>query len=170
MDFLLTPSGDITFEMYERKSSPFNISFITSKTKALTISFHTDSSNSIHAKNTSLTINFSTYNPSNDKAISMTTSDEYYEQQIRLRLLTAIGDMKSYKELGSKIEIYKHKIMDSLNLEQSLHDEILRAIKDIIPNCELVIELKKDIYYGYSNCISVEIFDLDKNKQFLYEI
>ena len=170
MDFLLTPSGDITFEMYEKENNPFKISFITSKTKALTISFHTDTSNKVHTSDTSFTINFSTYNPSNNKTISMTTPDEYYEQQIKLRLLTAIGDMKSFKELGSKIEMYKHKIMDTIDLEQDLHDEILRAIKDIIPNCELVIQLKKDIYYGYSDCISIEIFDLDKNKQLLYEI
>lgn len=170
MDFLLTPSGDITFEMYEKENNPFVISFITSKTKALTISFHTDNSNTVQPKDTSLTINFSTYNPSNDKTISMATADEYYEQQVKIRLLTTIGDMKSYTSLGSTLEKYKHEIMDTANLEQDLHNEILRAIKDVIPNCELTIELKKDIYYGYSDCMSVEIYDLDRNKQLLYEI
>lgn len=170
MDFLLTPSGDITFEMYEKENNPFVISFITSKTKALTISFHTDNSNIAQPKDSSLTINFSIYNPSNNKTISVTTTDEYYEQQIKIRLLTALGDMKSYTSLGSQIEKYKHKIMDTADLEQDLHNEILRVIEDIIPNCELTVKLKESLYYGYSDCMLVEIYDKDRNKQLLYEI
>lgn len=170
MDFLLTPSGDITFEMYEKENNPFVISFITSKTKALTVSFHTDTLNTIHPTDTSLMINFSTYNPSNNKAISITTTDEYYEQQIKIRLMTTLGDMKSHPSLGSTIEQYKHEIMDSTGLEQDLHSEILKAISDIIPNCELSVKLKDSIYYGYSDCMIVEIYDKDRNKQLLYEI
>lgn len=170
MDFLLTPSGDITFEMYEKENNPFIISFITSQTKALTINFHTDTLNIVQPKDTSLMINFSTYNPSNNKAISITTTDEYYEQQIKIRLMTALGDMKSYPSLGSNIEQYKHKIIDSADLEQDLHNEILKAISDIIPNCELSVRLKDSIYYGYSDCIVIEIHDKDRSKQLLYEI
>lgn len=170
MDFLLTPSGDITFEMYEKENNPFVISFITSKTKALTVSFHIDGSNTMQPKNSSLIINFSTYNPSNNKTISVATTDEYYEQQIKIRLLTALGDMKSYDTLGSKIERYKHSVIDSTNLEQNLHNEIIRCISDIIPNCEVTVRLKESSYYGYSNCLVIEIYDKDRDKQLLYEI
>lgn len=170
MDFLLTPSGDITFEVYERENNPFVISFITSKTKALTISFHTDTSPVLNLNDSSLMVRFSTYNPINNKTISTTSSDEFYEQQIRIRLLTALGDMKSYKSLGSEIELYKHEVIDSSSVTNSLSECIKNAIADIIPNNEITTYLKEDSYYGYSNCIVVEIYDKDRNKQLLYEI
>ena len=170
MDFLLTPSGDISFEIYEKENNPFIISFITSKSKTLTVSFYTDNFKSIRTNDSSLVVNFSTYNPNNDKTITTTTSNEFYEQQVKIRLLTAIGDMKSYKTLGTNLESIKHEIIDNPEIEQKIHDEIARAIEDIIPNFELTISLKKDIYYGYSNCIVVEINDKDRNKQLIYEI
>ena len=170
MDFLLTPSGDITFEMYEKETNPFTISFITSKTKALTISFHTDNHKSIQTKDSSLIINFSTHNPTNNKTITVTSADEFYEQQVKIRLLTALGDMKSFDTLGSQIEKYKHQIMDDAELQLRLHDEIVSAIKDIIPNCEISVSIKNNTYYGYRDCILVEIYDKDKEKQLLYEI
>lgn len=113
MDFLLTPSGDISFELDERQNNPFVVSFITSKTKTLTVSFFVDNTYEEEYPDSSLVVSFSTYKPVNNKTITLTSKSEEYEQQIKIRLLTAIGDMKSAPEIGSYIEKFKHCFIDT---------------------------------------------------------
>lgn len=170
MDFLLTKSGDITFELYEKDNSPLELSFITSKTKTLSISFHVDSDESINLSNSSLQIGFYVDNPSFNKTITMASDKELYEQQINLRLKTVLGDMGSYKTLGSKLEQVKHKFIDTCVMSSDFDEEIKRSLKDIIPNCEVVTILKDDTYYGYNNCIEVYIEDKNKKTMTVYEI
>lgn len=171
MDFLLTPTGDISFEIFEKKSNPFEISFITTKTTALRIKFHTEEIESKKQLNdSSLNIRFCTYNPTNNKTISMTNDDEFYEQQIKIRLQTVIGDMSSYPALGSYLEKYKHKFIDTCTPSTEVPDEIKRCLKDIIPNCEVTIGLKQNKYYGYSNCLEIFIYDKTRNKEYNYEL
>lgn len=171
MDFLLTPMGDISFEVHEAISNPFEVSFITAKSNTLRIKFHTDDSTKTSlSKSSSLTINFSTYVPTNNKAITLTTSDEYYEQQIRIRLQTAFGNMGSYPTLGSYLEKYKHKFIDTCTPSSELPDEIKRCLKDIIPDCEVTIGLKQNKYYGYSNCLEISIYDNTRKKEYNYQL
>lgn len=108
MDFLLTPTGDISFELDEKQNNPFVVSFITSKAKTLTLSFFVDNTFEEDYPDSSLVVSFSTYKPVNNKTITMTTKSEEYEQQIRIRLLTVIGDMKSASDVGSYLEKFKH--------------------------------------------------------------
>lgn len=113
MDFLLTPSGDMTFELYESKTVPLNISFINSKTKALQISFYTEGSKTIEPSGQQLNIRFNLYKPTYNKAISIADSRQEMEQNIKNRLLTPKGTMPSCKELGSYLENYKHTWIDT---------------------------------------------------------
>lgn len=170
MDFLLTKSGDITFELYEKENAPLEIDFMVSKTKALSISFHVDSNEKISLNNSSLQVSFYIDNPSFNKTITVATDKELYEQQINLRLRTALGDMGSHKELGSKLEQIKHAFIDTCAMSSEFDDEIRRSLQDILPNCEVVTILKDDTYYGYNNCIEVYIEDKDKKNVTVYEI
>lgn len=113
MDFLLTPTGDISFEVYDKVTSPFEISFIHSKTKTLNIKFHTDEINDFKVKDSTLTVSFTTYTPEENKTISLTNEDELYEQQIRIRLMTTIGEMGSDSNLGSYLERFRHMFIDT---------------------------------------------------------
>lgn len=170
MDFLLTKSGDITFELYEKNSEPLEISFITSKAKALSISFHIDSEENVNLSNSSLQISFYADNPSFNKAISIASDKELYEQQINLRLKTVLGDMGSYKELGSKLELIKHSFIDTCLMSSDFDDEIKRCLQDIIPDCEVTTILKENTYYGYKDCIETYIVDKSTKTTTVYEI
>ena len=170
MDFLLTKSGDITFELYEKDNAPLDISFITSKSKTLSISFHVDSDESIKPSSSSLQIGFYVDNPTFNKTISVATDKELYEQQINLRLRTVLGDMGSHKELGSTIERVKHSFIDTCLMTSDFDEEIKRCLKDVIPNCEVTTTLKEHTYYGYNDCVEVYIVDKDKKETIIYEI
>lgn len=113
MDFLLTPSGDITFEIYEKDNDPLEISFITSKTKTLSIAFHVDTDNHFGSSSSALNVSFYVENPTYNKTITIANTKEEYEQQINIRLRTTLGDMGSYKTLGSNIEKVKHTYVDT---------------------------------------------------------
>lgn len=113
MDFLLTPSGDITFEIYEKDNDPLEISFITSKTKTLSITFHVDTDNHFESSSSALNVSFYVENPTYNKTITIANTKEEYEQQINIRLRTTLGDMGSYKTLGSNIEKVKHTYVDT---------------------------------------------------------
>lgn len=170
MDFLLTKSGDITFELYEKDNAPLEISFTVSKTKALLVSFHVDSDDSINLTDSSLQIGFHVDNPTFNKTISIASDKELFEQQINLRLRTVLGDMGSYKQLGSKIEQVKHSFIDTCLMSSSFDDEIKRSLKDIIPNCEVTTILRENTYYGYNDCLEAYIVDKDKKTTAIYEI
>lgn len=114
MDFLLTPSGDVTFEVYEKDSSPLEVSFVTSNTTALSVSFYAENNNNNKAESqSSISIGFYVDNPSFNKTITTTSKENLKEQQIRIRLQTVIGDMGSDPSIGSYIEKYKHEFIDT---------------------------------------------------------
>lgn len=171
MDFLLTNSGDITFELFEKDNNPLELSFIVSNTKALSISFYVDTEDyEFKPDKTSLSLSFYVDNPSYNKTITIANKDELYEQQINIRLRTVLGDMKSYESLGSKLETMKHKYIDDLISGIELEEEIKRSLIDIIPECEVFISLKEGIYYGYKDCIEITIEDITNRNTYNYKI
>lgn len=170
MDFLLTPSGDITFEIYEKETDPLEISFIVSKTKALSLSFYIDSDSEIETNSTTLSLSFYVDNPTYNKTITTTTEVNEYEQKINMRLRTVMGDLLSHKELGSLIETMKHEFIDTCTMTSKLQKEITRALSDIIPNCKVTVVLKDNTYYGYKDCMVAYIQDQEKDKVFVYNI
>lgn len=170
MDFLLTPSGDITFEIYEKETEPFEISFIVSKTKTLSVSFHIDSDSEVEISSTALSLSFYVDNPTYNKTITTTTEENEYEQKINMRLKTVMGDLLSHKELGSLIETMKHEFIDTCTMTSNLQKEITRALSDIIPNCEVTVILKDKTYYGYKDCMEAYIHDKNKDNVFVYKI
>lgn len=40
----------------------------------------------------------------------------------------------------------------------------------MIPNNEVTVRLKQNSYYGFSNCLEVDIFDKDKKRLLTYEL
>lgn len=170
MDFLLTPTGDISFELEEKDNNPFTISFIVSQTEALTVSFYVDNNPVEQYPDSSLLVRFSTYKPLNNKTITLTNETSYYEQQIKMRILTSIGRLGSYPELGSYIEKYKHKFIDTWSSRSELQDEVKRCISDIVPNSDVSVTLKEHTYYGFSNCLIISIYDKERQKYLTYEL
>lgn len=170
MDFLLTPYGDITFELYEKDNDPLEVSFITSATKTLSVSFHIDSTESAQISSSSLQVGFYIDNPTYNKTISITSQQQLREQQINIRLKTVLGDMGSCPELGSNIEKIKHEFIDTCLMTSSFDSEIKRSLSDIMPNCEVTSILKEGTYYGYNNCIASYISDKSTNETVVYEI
>ncbi|MGL5507548.1 MAG: hypothetical protein ACRDB0_06575 [Paraclostridium sp.] len=160
-DLMLTPNGDLAFEVSEQLKDSLQINFVTSKTNALTINFHIDNLIDNEIGN-GLAINFKVHKPLNNKTCREAIGQDYYEQCIRLRLESTIGTIKGNETIGSKLELYKHNYIDNSSLEYNVKTCVKEAIKDILPNATITIDKIKTQYLDYYNSYVITIIDQDK--------
>ena len=81
-DLMLTPNGDLAFEVSEQLKDSLQINFVTSKSNALSINFYID--NLIDREiNDGLVINFRVHKPLNNKTCREAVGQDFYEQCIK---------------------------------------------------------------------------------------
>ena len=89
-------------------------------------------------------------------------------QQIQIRLNSALGTIKNNENIGSKLELYKHNLLNpEKDYDYSLIQQcVYNAIKDILPQAEITVTKSSTIYTDYSNSLIVII--TYKNQNYYY--
>ena len=161
-DLFLTPRGDLAIKNMTDSHKRLELNFITSKSNALRLNFFLEDSFQNKPSMTSLAISFSISKPEFNKEIEMITGDSYMEQAIKIRLASALGSIEGNKDIGSKLELVIHELIDSPNTLLNLEKIIKEAISDIIPNAKIYIKKPTTRYVDYSTNLNISIVDGDK--------
>lgn len=160
-DLMLTPNGDLAFEVSEQLKDSLQINFVTSKSNALSIDFYIDNLIDRDPGN-GLVLNFRVHKPLNNKTCREAIEQDFYEQCIRLRLETTIGTIRGNENIGSRLELYKHDFVDSASIESNIIKCVREAISDVLPNANISIKRTKTPYLNYTDSFIVTIVDKDK--------
>ena len=113
-DFMIGESGDLIFVPSTINKEELTLNFYTMPSNCLTVNFFIKNRFEFkHLKNLepSLIINFNvdTVNYCFDTLIA--NDQDYMQQQITIRLKTALGTLTNNEDIGSTIDMYKHNII-----------------------------------------------------------
>lgn len=161
-DLFLTPRGDLAIENITNNHKRLELNFITSKSNALRLNFFLEDSYQNKPTSTSLCISFAIDKPEYNKELQMISGNSYMEQAIKIRLASALGSIEGNKNIGSKLELVIHELIDKPNTLLNLEKIIKEAISDIIPNAKVYIKKPTSKYIDYSTNLKVYIVDGDK--------
>lgn len=167
-DFMLSNSGDIMFATSEELAPEFQLDFFISDNSTLFMDFYVENLKKpkyLDGLTPGLIYNFNITKIENDKEIVYNLDEEeYLYQQLKIRISSVLGTIYGNEDVGSKIELYKHKNIDD-NLNYIL-SSVREAITDIMPEAKLNIRKIGGGYYTYSD--SVEITISNKEYKFYY--
>lgn len=170
-DFLLNKNGDILFKQSDRYKSSLQFDFFVTQTNGLVFDFYVDNTEPLkllEEKNLypGFQFDFQIEEVKENKEImGVTNEEEYIYQQIQIRLNTVLGTVENNKQIGSKLELYKHNLLnpdkdyDFTLIQQCIKD----AIDDVLPNAEITVNKTSTIYTDYSNSLIVTITYKDLN-------
>ena len=138
---MLNKNGDILFKQSDRYKSSLQFDFFVTQSNGLIFDFYIEQLK-------------------DDKEIVCVDNEEdYIYQQIKIRLSSALGTIKENENIGSKLDLYKHTLInpekdyDFTIIEQCVRD----ALYDILPNAEITVSKNSTIYTDYSNSLIVTI-------------
>lgn len=162
-DFKLNKKGDLLFEYSSRDSSSLQFDFFVSNTNGLIFDFYVDSPNSqkyLSDLTPGLMFKFFIDSPEHNKEICIIEDDEYIEQQIKIRLTSALGSIRGNETVGSRLDDYRHILLNP-DKENSYADIIYcveQALKDILPNATVEVYNKPGIYTDFTNSLIISIY------------
>lgn len=167
-DFMLSSTGDITFSTAEELSPSFQFDFFVSDNSIMNLNFYVENLKKpkyLKGLTPGIVFNFNISKTENDKEIVYNIDEEeYLYQQLKIRISSVLGTILGNEDIGSTIELYKHKNIDD-NLNYIL-SSVKEAIEDIMPEAILNIRKIGGGYYSYSD--SVEITISNKEYKFYY--
>lgn len=161
-DLFLTPRGDLSIENISDNQQRLEINFFTSESNALQVNFFIDGTFPYKRSKNNLSISFMTKKPKENKEFRIISGDEFIEQTLRIRLLTALGSLRGNRDIGSKLEDVIHDLIDKQSTKANLEKYIRQAISDIMPSPEISIKGIETIYSNYSNGLTVTIINDNK--------
>lgn len=172
-DFLLNNHGDILFYKTDKQENSFQLDFFIAPSDSLSFDFYIDNyndfeyispSNSTAIIEPGMIFSFNTQEVKNDKDICITENEEdLIFQKIKIRLSSAINTIEGNKDIGSNLELYKHRLITKDDTFTDIYTCIQEAISDILPNAKIDIKLIESIYIDYSCSIKVTIQYKDYN-------
>lgn len=166
IDLALNDNGDIMFEENEGYEESLLLNFIISNSTSLQLNLYIDNSDDAEYKSNVLQINMLLDVPEYDKEVEIISNEEFYEQAIKLRIATSLNSVLGNKDMGSKIESFKHRTITEKRLFEYLEVEIRRCISDIIPNADVKIEKHKTYYREFYNALKITV--INKGKYYYY--
>lgn len=161
-DFKLNKKGDLLFKYSTRDTSSLQFDFFVASSNGLMFDFYIDSPNSqkyLPDLIPQFTFDFRIYSPENDKEICTVSDTEYLEQQVKIRLTSALGSIRGNESVGSRLDDYRHMLLNP-DKEVGYADIIYcveQAIKDILPNAKVEVHKKKGIYTDFTNSLIISI-------------
>lgn len=164
-DLLLNDKGDISFEVIDTTKKALQVDFVISNLKALQVNFLIENTEDKQYES-GLMINFNIVKLYNDKKEVGITDVSLTEQMIRIRLNTVLGTLTGNEDIGSKIQLLKHKFVDDKNVESDLKKYIAQALVDIIDDPIIYINKSNTSYLDYTNQLNIIIIDNDKQYQY----
>lgn len=172
IDFQLNKNGDLLFEESQVLNNSFELNFFVSKSDTLTINFYTENLSSFsylenHKEdrilNPGICLNLYIKKIENNKEVVIAKDEDYIEQQIKIRLQTALGTLLNNEGIGSDLDLYKHNIIADNDNFSVIRESAKRAISDILPNAEIDVQKIETIYLDYSNSLMITIKNDDYN-------
>ena len=171
-DFKLSNNGDILFKFSNKQEQSLQVDFYTSPTKGLVFDFYIDSYYSeqyLPNLVPQFAFQFNTECKANDKEIlTITDEQEYIYQQIKIRLSSVLGSIQGNEQLGSKLEKYKHMLLNPK--KENNYEELIAcvrdAIKDVLPNAEITVINNQTIYTDFTNSLIISIIYNDYSYYF----
>lgn len=158
-DLALTPKGDIIFTQNKNRTKPLTISFGITKTNLLKLSFEVTDCYPIETSQNGIRISFEIDELKNNKKAMLFYNDDALKQAIKIRLLTAIGELPNRTAIGSKLELVKHKPLHDVETKTLLTDYVKQALVSIIPNVDVRVEPNIDKLNGYSQGMNIYIYN-----------
>lgn len=162
-DFKLNKKGDLLFKYSTRDTSSLQFDFFVSNTNGLIFDFYVDSPNLqkyLPDLIPQFTFDFFVDSPVNNKEICSVEGDDYLEQQVKIRLTSALGSITGNESVGSRLDDYRHMLLNP-DKENDYSDIILcveQAIKDILPNATVEVYNKPGIYTDFTNSLIISIY------------
>jgi len=157
-DLMLDYNGDLSFEEIEKSKKPLLINFALSKTKSLKIDFYVENKED-RRHDSGLLINFITYKVQNNKKEVSVVGYEYMQQAIRIRLSSVLGTISGNEDIGSKLQLLKHRFVDDASVEGELKAYVAEAISDIIERPTIYVRKAETVYMQFTNKLQVIIVD-----------
>lgn len=169
-DFQLNKNGDILFKQSQKKETALQFDFYVANTKGMIFNFYIDNYEEQKYLNDlvpQFAFKFYVDTPKNNKDIMcIDNKEDYLYQQIKIRLNSALGTIKSNENIGSTLDNYRHILLNPDKNKGNYSDLILcvkNAIKDILPNAEITIYNSSSIYTDFTNSIVISIIQDDLN-------
>ena len=167
-DFLLNNNGDLSFSTSNALINSLEFNFFVSQSQALFLNIFIENYNGFKYLDNlkpEFIFNFEINVPDFNKDILLTkTKEDYNEQQIKIRLDSALNSIRENLDIGSDLDLYKHKIMLKNDTFDDIKESVINAINDIIPNPQIEINRISTIYLDYSNSLMIII----KAKEYTY--
>ena len=157
MDFRISDNGELLFDE-STNNQKLKISFHSHNNNGMRIVFKTPEYDNDSIDESALKISFSTniYNTTYTSEVS--DNIEYEQQRLIIALRTEYGEIINHPQLGSRLKLIKHKMINSNSLLKEIEKETQKAINYIIPNAKIIAKQEYiDNYYG-SNNISIYIY------------
>ena len=173
VDFQLNKNGDLLFEESQIMNNNFELSFFVAKSSTLILDFYTENLSSFayldnHKDDKILLpgicMNMYLMKAENNKEVVLSKNEDYIEQQIKIRLQTALGTLLNNEDIGSNLDLYKHNLMPGDDDFSVIEECARQAIEDILPNAEIDVQKIETIYLDYSNSLMITV----KNDSYNY--
>lgn len=160
-DFLLSSNGDIMFEKSNFIEDSLEFNFLVSSHKTLSLNFYIENYNDfkyLDGFTPQFILNFNLKKIENDKSIVINENEEqYYQQQIKIRLETPLNTLLQNNNIGSNISLYNHKVITNDNTFEDIKKCVKEALQDILPNAQIQVDKIDTIYLDYSNSLLITI-------------
>lgn len=167
-DFLLDVNGDLCFGKSDNIYNSLEFSFFTSNTQSFFLNFYIenyDIPNHLDGFTPEFILNFHLKEVKYDKDILLNESEEeYFQQQIKIRLDTSLKTLESNEHIGSNLDLYNHRLIKKDDKFEDIKQCIKEALNDILPNAQIEVTKLDTIYLDYSNSLMITI----KNKKYNY--
>jgi phage baseplate assembly protein W len=162
-DFALTQSGDLVFIENKEKHKPLRIDFVIANAGVKKISFKIEDSLPLQKSKNGMSILFDVKETINNKKAMTINGASAKSQAIKIRLRTTLGELAERKNIGSKLELAKHKPLYLEATAATVTEYVKEAIKDILPDAEVRVTPITTTNMGYHQTMHIYIY----NKGFL---
>lgn len=168
-DFLISSTGDLVFSDTKRGEEKLTISFYKSNTAPLKVNMEFYNRDEIESAEGSFTIYFDFNKIEENKRVPLAKKDSYIIQQIQMRLMTSLGELKNRSEIGSIMETVMHKNINDRKVQEKVKSIVADAISDLVEDCTIKTVPFISTDNGYKQCLKVYIYR-DNNLLTTYEM
>jgi phage baseplate assembly protein W len=169
MDLALSATGDIMFMKKPYMTNRLKVSFVATKAKAMKVSFAVIDTMPEQRSANGIKISFDVVRLQNDKEAILLYDENAKAQGIKIRLLTALGEINGKPNTGSKLELVKHKQLFDPKTKADIISIVKNALSDIMPNIDVRVAPVVDRSNGYDQKMVVYIYE-DGLLAFKYEV
>jgi hypothetical protein len=157
-DFAITQKGDLIFIQSQIKKQPIKLSFLISNSTAKKLSFNIIDSDPTVSLSNGLKISFVIDELPYNKRAMILQDDSAKGQALKIRIATALGQLKYRSTIGSLLESIRHKPIYDKTTITDAQKIVLDAISDLVTNPTVIVEPFIDKNLGYTQGLKINIY------------